>query len=58
MRERFVNKLNPEINKDPFSTEEDLIIVEGFKSFGSKWCKISKLLKGRPVYSIVNKRKT
>lgn len=53
MRERFVNKLNPEINKEPFSSEEDLIIVEGFKSFGSKWCKISKLLKGRPVFSIV-----
>ncbi|CAD8141956.1 unnamed protein product [Paramecium pentaurelia] len=55
VRERFVNKLNPEINQEPFTKEEDMIIVEGYKSFGSKWCKISKLLQGRPENIIKNR---
>ncbi|CAD8137507.1 unnamed protein product [Paramecium octaurelia] len=55
VRERFVNKLNPEINSEPFTKEEDMIIVEGYKNFGSKWCKISKLLQGRPENIIKNR---
>ncbi|CAD8059701.1 unnamed protein product [Paramecium sonneborni] len=55
VRERFVNKLNPDINQEPFTKEEDMIIVEGYKNFGSKWCKISKLLKGRPENIIKNR---
>ncbi|CAK58347.1 unnamed protein product (macronuclear) [Paramecium tetraurelia] len=55
VRERFVNKLNPEINKEPFTKEEDMIIVEGYKNYGSKWCKISKLLQGRPENIIKNR---
>ncbi|CAD8053608.1 unnamed protein product [Paramecium sonneborni] len=55
VRERFVNKLNPEINQQPFTEAEDKLIVEGFKTFGSKWCKISKMLKGRPENIIKNR---
>ncbi|CAD8061539.1 unnamed protein product [Paramecium sonneborni] len=55
VRERFINKLNPEINKQPFTEAEDLLIVEGFKTFGSQWCKISKMLQGRPENLIKNR---
>ncbi|CAD8056731.1 unnamed protein product [Paramecium sonneborni] len=55
VRERFVNKLNPDINQEPFTKEEDMIIVDGYKNFGSKWCKISKLLQGRPENIIKNR---
>ncbi|CAD8140034.1 unnamed protein product [Paramecium pentaurelia] len=55
VRERFVNKLNPEINQEPFTEAEDQLIIEGFKSFGSKWCKISKMLQGRPENIIKNR---
>ncbi|CAK75006.1 unnamed protein product (macronuclear) [Paramecium tetraurelia] len=55
VRERFVNKLNPEINQEPFTDAEDKLIIEGFKNFGSKWCKISKMLQGRPENIIKNR---
>ncbi|CAD8138927.1 unnamed protein product [Paramecium octaurelia] len=55
VRERFINKLNPEINQEPFSVAEDKLIIDGFKSFGSKWCKISKLLQNRPENVIKNR---
>ncbi|CAK85418.1 unnamed protein product (macronuclear) [Paramecium tetraurelia] len=55
VRERFINNLNPEINQEPFTDAEDKMIIDGFKSFGSQWCKISKLLQGRPENVIKNR---
>ncbi|CAD8135201.1 unnamed protein product [Paramecium pentaurelia] len=51
VRERYVNNLNPEINQEPFTDAEDNRIVEGYMNYGSQWCKISKMLQGRPVYN-------
>lgn len=50
IRERFINQLNPEIKIGEWTQEEDLLILELFKKFGSKWTEISKQLAGRPVY--------
>ncbi|CAD8164099.1 unnamed protein product [Paramecium octaurelia] len=55
IRERFINKLNPEIRAEPWSKEEDLIVMEAYQKYGSRWTEISKLLKGRPENMIKNR---
>lgn len=49
IRERFINKLNPDIRSDPWTKEEDIIVMEAYQKYGSRWTDISKLLSGRPV---------
>lgn len=49
IRERYINKLNPEIRVETWTKEEDLIVLEAYQRLGSKWTEISKLLRGRPV---------
>ncbi len=44
---RWLNQLNPNVKKDPFSGEEDAIIMAAHTLFGNKWASISKLLVGR-----------
>jgi len=46
-RERWVNNLNPEINKGEWTPEEDNFILELNSKFPSKWALIAKQLKGR-----------
>jgi hypothetical protein len=41
IRDRWINHLNPNINHNPFSAEEDLLLWEGHKKFGNKWVEIS-----------------
>jgi hypothetical protein len=41
-----VNFLNPNIRRDPFTTEEDLIILEKRLKIGNKWSEIVKELQG------------
>ncbi|CAD8073554.1 unnamed protein product [Paramecium primaurelia] len=55
IRERFINKLNPEIRAEPWSKEEDLIVMDAYQKYGSRWTEISKLLKGRPENMIKNR---
>ncbi|CAD8077453.1 unnamed protein product [Paramecium sonneborni] len=55
IRERYINKLNPEIRAEPWSKEEDLIVMEAYQQYGSRWTEISKLLKGRPENMIKNR---
>jgi hypothetical protein len=44
LRERWRFYLNPNLDKNPFTSEEDQIIIEGQKQFGNSWKTISQLL--------------
>ena len=47
IRDRFINSLDPNLNKSQFTPEEDQKIIETYKRIGSKWTKIAQLLEGR-----------
>lgn len=49
IRERYLNKLDPQINWSTWTKEEDEIILRVYKEHGPKWSIASKQLKGRPV---------
>ena len=40
-RERWFNSLHPGLKKGVWNPEEDLIIFEKYKIYGTKWSKIS-----------------
>ncbi|XAR63109.1 hypothetical protein NMG60_11022935 [Bertholletia excelsa] len=53
-RERFYNHLNPEINKNPWSKEEELTLIRAHSIYGNKWAELAKVLPGRSENSIKN----
>lgn len=55
VRERYINKLDPEISKANWEEEEDKLIFSYFTQFGPKWSEISKLLRGRPENMVKNR---
>jgi hypothetical protein len=54
-RERYLNHLDPKINKEHWTEEEDRIIVTKHKMYGNQWSKICDKLKGRTPNSIKNR---
>jgi myb proto-oncogene protein len=54
-RERWVNFLNPEIKKDPFTLTEDIMILEKRLSIGNKWSEIIKEMPGRTENNVKNR---
>ncbi|EAX87288.1 Myb-like DNA-binding domain containing protein [Trichomonas vaginalis G3] len=55
LRDRWHNYLSPKNSFEPWTDEEDKIIVEKVLEFGTKWSYISSFLKGRPDNSIKNR---
>lgn len=53
-RERWFNHLSPDVRKDPWTFEEDAIIILAHQKLGNKWTNISRLLTGRPANAIKN----
>ena len=54
-RERWVNHLNPDVNKSAWTTEEDLVLLDAHEELGNKWSEIAKRLSGRPDNAVKNR---
>ncbi|CAD8166503.1 unnamed protein product [Paramecium octaurelia] len=55
IRERFLNNLDPEINREKFTIQEDQIILEQYRIYGPKWSEIAKMLNRRPENQVKNR---
>ena len=55
VRERYLNNLDPNINRNRFTSEEDEKIIELYANFGPKWKEISKEFFGRTENMIKNR---
>lgn len=53
-RERWHNHLNPGINKNAWTQEEELTLIRAHQIYGNKWAELTKFLPGRSDNSIKN----
>jgi hypothetical protein len=55
VRERWINILDPELNKGPWTDAENDILFRAQAQMGNQWVKIAKLLPGRSENSVKNR---
>ncbi|CAN1785181.1 Transcription factor MYB3R-1, partial [Linum perenne] len=53
-RERWHNHLNPSINKEAWTQDEELALVRAHQIYGNKWAELTKFLPGRTDNAIKN----
>ncbi|CAN6721372.1 unnamed protein product [Malus baccata var. baccata] len=53
-RERWHNHLNPGINKEAWTQEEELALIRAHQMYGNKWAELTKFLPGRTDNAIKN----
>ena len=54
-RERWLNHLQPSINKGAWTPQEDLVLLENHKAFQNQWSKIATYLPGRTENMVKNR---
>ena len=55
IRERYLNKLDPNVASEPWTEEEDRQLLSLFNEFGRKWSRIAKLIPGRSEVMVKNR---
>jgi hypothetical protein len=55
VRERYVNFLDPNLKRTPWTKEEDIILFQQQSRLGNKWTEISKFLPGRSENAVKNR---
>ncbi|KAF6144935.1 hypothetical protein GIB67_023411 [Kingdonia uniflora] len=53
-RERWHNHLNPGINKQAWTQDEELALIQAHQIYGNKWAELTKFLPGRTDNAIKN----
>ncbi|XP_019704522.1 transcription factor MYB3R-1 isoform X2 [Elaeis guineensis] len=53
-RERWHNHLNPAINKQAWTQEEEITLIHAHQIYGNKWAELTKFLPGRTDNAIKN----
>ncbi|CAL4959142.1 unnamed protein product [Urochloa decumbens] len=53
-RERWHNHLNPAINKEAWTQEEEITLIHAHRMYGNKWAELTKFLPGRTDNAIKN----
>jgi len=55
IRDRYLNKLKPDINKAEWTSEEDELVMTLCREFGHKWSRIATYLPGRTEGQVKNR---
>jgi hypothetical protein len=55
IRDRWINYLAPHIRKDPWTPEEDQMLIAKREELGPRWAKIAQFLPGRTSLHVKNR---